>query len=130
MKAMEVKVNGTECCVAGLPEFGVVALILTGVRHTAENSEDGKEDADWGYVLDVGGVHSPEPEVSERVRWHNAPLAIGDALEIRLVEAEAVSQPASQERERRPAQEQAKQAYLAHLKEQVAQLESALENEG
>ena len=126
MKALEVEINGRPVCTAGLPQFGVVACILSGDRLEAGRAGEGVPDPDWQYSLSVTGLHDPEPDVKEHVEWYATNLEVGNEVLVRLVERESVDQPIGSQRETKADEISAKRVYLARLREQVACLEEEL----
>jgi hypothetical protein len=97
MIAFEVRVNGRQVCLAGADDLGVLSATLTvggqlGSRTVrANHSPDSKEIS--APFLHVGGLTSRGDGQEEvHLRWAaDAAVAVGDCVEIRLVDIPAAA---------------------------------------
>lgn len=81
MRAFEVLVNGEKLCVAEIGDGGVLSTIVNLVVHHG----------DGGFSVNVGGLIS---ETKEHVNWvSQKPLHVGDDVQVRIVEADAIDTP-------------------------------------
>lgn len=89
MLAYEIEIDGKRYVTAGVDDWSILSLHITGSR--AEQDSSVQND----YVeLSVGGLSTPNEEsVRHHFRWVNAPLDIGSAITIRIVDVQAVDEP-------------------------------------
>ena len=127
MKALKISMDGQHVCTAGLPEFGVVTCVLSGARRHAVNAEEGRDEPEWAYEVHVGGLHDPEPGVSEHLNWHVSDLRVEQEVVVRLVEVGEADEPAERQRETQGDVIEQKRKYLEHLKQQIAEVTADLE---
>jgi hypothetical protein len=80
MKAFDVRLNGNRLCVAGIGEDGVMTTVI---NHVIGHGHD-------ELSLRVGGLLSP---IEEHVTWKRLSLEVGDKVEVRIIEAEAIDRP-------------------------------------
>jgi len=81
MRAFEVLVNGERQCVAGIGDSGVLTTVVNLSIHHGNGT----------FFIDVGGLVS---ETKEHVNWvSQKPLFVGDDVQIRIVETDAVDSP-------------------------------------
>jgi hypothetical protein len=85
VKAFVIHRNGEQLCTAGIGTDGVLSAMVNWV------SREGKSD----FHMDVGGLDSA---TDEHVRWDLPDIDIGDEITIRLVETDAIDQPAQRYR--------------------------------
>jgi len=80
MRGMEVHLNGTALCTAGIGADAVLNAIVNVIGR------------DHGYdmMLRVGGL-----ENDEFLTWSTHDLRIGDEIRIRIVETDAIDSPAT-----------------------------------
>lgn len=128
MKALRIEIGDRVACVAGFRRFGVVTCIVSAIRREAAVSRDDADDEDWVFEVQVGGLHRPEPDVRENVTWLCANLEVGDEIITRVVACDEADPPLETTRETRQDERAAKQAYLAGLREQIADLERELDD--
>lgn len=80
MQAFEVSVNGERLCLAGVAD-GVLTTILCCTTQQRRGN----------LFLEVGGLIS---ETKEHVNWiSQKALSLGDSVQIKIIEAEAVDNP-------------------------------------
>jgi hypothetical protein len=81
MRAFEVLVNGERQCVAGIGDSGVLTTIVTFSIQRGNGA----------FFINVGGMIS---ETKEHVNWvSQKPLLVGDDVQVRIVETDAVDSP-------------------------------------
>jgi len=81
MRALEVLVNGEKLCVAGIGDSGVLSTIVNLSVHHGSG----------GFFVAVGGLIS---ETKEHVNWvSQKPLHVGDEVQVRIVETDAIDSP-------------------------------------
>jgi hypothetical protein len=85
MVTFEIALNGNRICTAGITTPGVLSTILTWATPNREQPE---------LRLHVGGL-----ENHDHVRWTDLGLAVGDVLEIRVVEQSRRDEPAERQAE-------------------------------
>lgn len=86
MKAFEVLVNGEKLCVAGIENDGSLTTIVNFSVHHGNG----------GFFVDVGGFNAI---TKNHVHWvSQKPLRVGDDVQVRIVETEAVDSPSDQYR--------------------------------
>jgi hypothetical protein len=88
MICIEVWLNGTCLCTAGLEAEGVVTTTLYGVMSGHDREGSGQQ----RFRLNVGGV---DAKAGERVTWQNRTLELGDCVMLKIVEHATCDAPAS-----------------------------------
>ena len=82
MKSFEVYVNKVKVCTAGIGELdGIISSLMCRVN------PDGRPD-EHQFFFSVGGVDGEKP-----YRWVHYDLAVGDRIEIRIVDAKKTDPP-------------------------------------
>jgi hypothetical protein len=85
MIAFEIHLNGQKLCRAGIGDSGVVSAIVTWA---AAAMATGKRNE--SLFLNIGGLINPDGKL---VSWINQkPLAVGDKVEVTIVEADSVDE--------------------------------------
>lgn len=80
MNAFDVRLNGKRLCVAGIGEDGVMTATIDHVIGRGHDE----------LSIRVGGLFSP---AEEHVTWKRLSLKVGDRVEVRIVESEAIDKP-------------------------------------
>ena len=107
MKAFQIAKNGRPQCLAGVGAFGVLTVIATWIRARRQPSSE-------RIGLTVGGL----TERHEHLRWaKEVPLAVGDEITIRVVNAAEVDRPMERRKRNRRVEERSERAYYERLKE-------------
>jgi hypothetical protein len=107
MRAFEISLNDQKLCVAGIGEEGVLTSILTSVAR--KNAGD--------LFLQVGGLINP---TRQHVDWvSQKPLKVGDKVQIRVVEADAVDEPATRNSDNRETDLEARKSHVRNLASQL-----------
>ena len=117
MTAFEVFLNGKRACVAGVPGFGVLSLIMSSVRRRPEPGRRSRVKQE--LRLDVGGLESRDPGPGEHLRWIARRLRAGDRVSIRVLRTDTVDPPVTRHRDDPAVIERAKRRYLARLKKEL-----------
>jgi hypothetical protein len=85
MLAFEIYLNDQKLCRAGIGNSGVLSAIVTWAAATMATGTRNES-----LFLNMGGLINPE---GERASWINQkPLAIGDKIQINIVEADSVDE--------------------------------------
>ncbi len=85
MIAFEIYLNDHKMCRAGIGDSGVLSAIVTWAATTRSTGT-----RDESLFLNVGGLINPE---SKHVSWINQKgLAVGDKIQINIVEADSVDE--------------------------------------
>jgi hypothetical protein len=108
MIAFEVKLNGKRICIAGAEDLGVLTanIVATGMLGVKTLLAGRSDNSAPDLFYSVGGLAGrPDPKKDVYVKWKSdAPLSVGDLLEVKIVEVSKVDRPKSRKRaERRPA---------------------------
>ena len=101
MKTFDVRLNGKRICLAGIGEKRV---LYAKIDHVMGQSNK--------LFLEAGGFLSP---TLEWVEWERVSLKIGDKVEVRIVEAEAVNRPKERIRVDPKREERHEKAYARTL---------------
>jgi hypothetical protein len=85
MIAFEIYLNNQKLCRAGIGDSGVLSAIVTRAATTMTTGTRNES-----LFLNVGGLITPE---GEHVSWINQkPLAVGDEIQVSIVEADSVDE--------------------------------------
>jgi hypothetical protein len=85
MIAFEIHLNDQKLCRAGIGDSGVLSAI---VNWSAATMASGTRNE--GMFLNMGGLMTPE---GKHVSWINQkPLAVGDKIQVNIVEADSVDE--------------------------------------
>jgi hypothetical protein len=85
MIAFEIYLNGQKLCRAGIGDSGVLSAIVTWAAATMSAGTK-----DESLFLNMGGLVTPE---RKHVSWINQkPLAVGDKIQVNVVEADSVDE--------------------------------------
>ena len=85
MIAFELHLNGDKLCRAGIGNKGVLSAIVTLATRTMPTGA-----RDESLFCNVGGLINPE---GRHVSWVNQkPLAVGDKVQVTIVEADSVDE--------------------------------------
>jgi hypothetical protein len=85
MIAFEIQLNDEKLCRAGIGDKGVLSAIVTWATRTMSTGARGES-----LFCNVGGLITPE---GKHVSWINQkPLAVGDKLQVTIVEADSVDE--------------------------------------
>src|SRR5262245_24851478 len=99
MVCLEVGLNGTKVCRAGLGKHGLVHMNAAWHSLPRGWSWKGKRSRASRGDFGVSGVlYDPRPPGHENVSWTNGALVLGDELSIRLVESTSPDEPTHRER--------------------------------
>jgi predicted RNA-binding protein with RPS1 domain len=91
MIAFEVCLNGAKLCTAGVGDLGVLSAILCWVRREGESTQTKEAgNIEEELTLDVSGLIHAE---SEQVHWSERQVSVGDEVNIRIVNVDAVDIP-------------------------------------
>lgn len=97
MICFEVSLNGQRLTTAGIPGHAVLSTVITWVR-----SRHHKEPYRSNGHLDfrVGGLdaNSRKREDGKHLEWVQRDLAVGDVVEVRILEAESADPPLASEK--------------------------------
>jgi hypothetical protein len=101
MLAFELFVDDRRICLAGMDDWAVMSVILTGVRRRKDNPDDsGRLD------VSVGGLSETDADgAAYHQRWEKVDFAVGSRVVINLVEADEVDPPVRRYRSDRKVQE-------------------------
>lgn len=117
MTAFEVSLNGRRACVAGVPGFGVLSLVVSAVRRPPQAT--GRSRTKQELRLEVAGLESRDSGPGEHLKWIARNLRAGDRVSIRVVRTATVDPPAKRHRDDPAMIQRAKRRYLAHLKKEL-----------
>jgi hypothetical protein len=85
MIAFEIYLNGQKLCRAGISDSGVLSAIVNWSVATMASGTRNE-----GLFLNLGGLVNPE---GKHVSWINQkPLAVGDRIQVSIVEADSVDE--------------------------------------
>ena len=104
MIALEVRKNGRRVCLAGARDLNVLNATVTAVGILGEGSTPLRPDEEGAEIFyQVGGLRSGRKGSADiHLTWKApTPLAVGDRIELRIVETEAASRPVSRRKVRR-----------------------------
>jgi hypothetical protein len=127
MIALRVKLNGTLLCVAGADDLSVLNAIVNAVGNLGIDTKK-RRDEPTDIYLSVGGLTSRLEGDDEHLRWaEQQPLAIGDKIEVEVLEINIVDEPTA----RKPAEREDEREKLRyeHAKETYLRLRSKFESE-
>ena len=103
MLAFELFVDDRRICLAGMEDWAVMSVILSGVRHRDQDPHDGGR-----LDVSVGGLSESDAEgASYHARWERVDLQVGSRVVINLVEADDVDAPVRRYRSDREGREPA-----------------------
>jgi len=89
MLAFEIEINGKKYVTAGVDDWSILSLHVTGSR-----SEENPLVRDGQIKLSVGGLTIPDHDkISHHFRWEPAPLEIGSNITIRVIDSHEVDEP-------------------------------------
>jgi len=103
MLALELFVDDRRICLAGMEDWAVMSVILSGVRHRDRDPEDSGR-------LDVAASGLSETDAdgaSYHARWERVDLQVGSKVVINVVEADEVDPPIRRYRSDREGREPA-----------------------
>ena len=106
MKAIAVLRNGQKFATIGIGELGLLSAVL----HWASGRPD---EIGGEFFMMLGGVDRSAGEHGMHLRWAAPPLALGDEITFRLVEAAQVDAPAYREAGTPPSPELLAEAGIA-----------------
>ena len=88
MIAYKIYVNGKHVVTAGQEDWSVLAMHISATRQKEEPSST-------GYVrYSVGGLSQQNSEgYCQHFRWPEIDLAVGDKVEVEIIESEDVTEP-------------------------------------
>ncbi len=96
MIAFEIFVNGEQVCTAGAEDLGVLNAIVNAVGPLGRDAAGMKKKELADLFLSVGGLTSRGDTGNEHLRWtEHKTLAVGDRVEIRIVDACEADEPVS-----------------------------------
>ena len=101
MIAFEVSLNGKRVCTAGADDLGVLSAIVSACGKLGKKSVPHRPDETTGDVyFSVGGLTSrSDAKKDVHMKWKSvAPLAIGDVVQVRVVETDKVDRAKSRTR--------------------------------
>ena len=101
MLAFELFVDDRRICLAGMEDWAVMSVILTGVRRRQEDPDDaGRLD------ISAGGLSETDADgAAYHQRWEKVDLAVGSRVVINLVETDEPDPPIRRYRSDRKVQE-------------------------
>lgn len=91
MLALEVWHNGERVCTAGVGRFGVIGA---GVSHVHRSPGPHGEPGAGELTMFVGGLATDGGHPGEHRDWDVPAICVGDEVCIRVIEADAVDEPA------------------------------------
>ena len=97
MIVFEVTRNGERLCLAGADDLGVLNAIVSAVGRLGPATTSRRPDeGDVDIHLSVGGLPSRADSAGDvHPRWRSLePLAVGDVITVRVLEADAADPPA------------------------------------
>ena len=101
MLAFELFVDDRRICLAGMEDWAVMSVILTGVRRRQDDPDDsGRLDVSAGGLSETGADGADYHQ-----RWEKVDLAVGSKVVINLVETDRVDPPVRRYRSDRKVQE-------------------------
>ena len=106
MRAFEIFLNSKKLCLVGVGDDGVLSAIVSWVT--------GKGRADLS--LEVGGLISP---ARKHVKWIDQPLRLGDAIQVRIVEASSADKPIKKHRIDPALELRSKKSYVRMIAKQL-----------
>jgi hypothetical protein len=88
MIAFKIIVNGKQVVIAGQDDWSVLAMHVSATRDKGESSST-------DYVrYSVGGLSQQNSEgISQHFRWPEIDLAVGDRVEVEVIETTEIDQP-------------------------------------
>ena len=98
MIAFEVSLNGKRVCTAGADDLAVLNTIISASGKLGKKTVPARPDEKTGEVFfSVGGLTSrSDPKKDVHLRWKSvAPLAIGDVVQVRVIQTEKVDRAKS-----------------------------------
>jgi hypothetical protein len=102
MLAFEIWVDDERLCVAGIADWALLSVGVTGRRHRHPDAPRGDD-----IELDVGALSGPDATgVSHHVRWNGRTLHSGTKVTIQIVETESPDQPTRRYRSDKEVQEE------------------------
>ncbi len=91
MIAFEIHLNDQKLCRAGVGDSGVLSAIVTWAAATMSTGTMNRS-----LFVNVGGLVNPE---GKHVSWINQrPLAVGDKIQVNIVEADSLDEPQARDR--------------------------------
>ncbi len=126
IEALKVRLNGGPSQVCGLEAGGVLSLMISGYRNSPERSHTGEPDAEWTWSLSVHGLRTAAPGIYEHLYWLQGDFAIGDTVEVELVQTDEVARPIVMRRKPRKPITNTPQAQLERLRVKIAKLEAEI----
>lgn len=108
MIAFEIRLNDEKLCRAGIGDEGVLSAFVTLAARTMSTGA-----RDENLFCNVGGLISPE---GKHVSWINhKPLAVGDKIQVNIVEADSIDEyqkrdPTDDERLRQAKEDQVRRS--------------------
>lgn len=103
MLVLEVTVNGKRICVAGTEDLAVLTAIVSACGKLGSKTAPSREDESIDIFYSVGGLTGRrKPETDVHVRWKSVePLAVGDVVQIRVLESKIADRSKSRKRAKR-----------------------------
>jgi len=101
MLAFEVIINDERMCVAGMEDWAVMSVILSGVR----SRHRGPNDDGWVDVSVTGLSETDASGVSHHARWGRIDLEVGSKVTINLIDTAQPDPPVRRFRSDREVQE-------------------------
>ena len=113
MLAFELFVDDRRICLAGMEDWAVMSVILSGTRRRQDDPDDqGRLD------ISAGGLSETDPSgASYHARWERVELQVGSRVTINLVETDRPDPPIRRYRSDREVQEP------AFTKEEIEEME-------
>lgn len=89
MLAYEIEIDGKKYVTAGVEDWSILSLHITASRR-----EENSPVRDGYLECFVGGLTLPDKEdIRHHFRWVNAPLEIGNAVFVRVVDVPVADEP-------------------------------------
>ena len=104
MIALEVTVNGKRVCTAGSEDLSVLSTVVTACGRLGKKTFPARANEIYDVFYRVGGLTSrADPANDIHLNWQKlTPLAIGDIIQIKILETTRVDRPKSRTKAKRP----------------------------
>lgn len=99
MKCLEITINGSKACTAGIGSDGVVTAILAFVKGSkpSDETQEHQDSESESLNIEVGGLANIELGTSEHLKWINQDLKVGDVITIKIIDAAECDEPITKE---------------------------------
>jgi hypothetical protein len=121
MICLEVKINGSEVCKAGIDhEFGIVCAIIDWVKRDIRSfpKDTPRMFKEEEMKLSISGSATYGKDNSWEFSWLKHKLSVGDEVSIRIVESDVCNPPKSRKKLEPNFVEIAKRRYYEQLKKE------------